>query len=102
MVAPDYPEVMGGEEAALYLRSRLGDVAPLAETLREWSTPSYRKRHAATVETRQTPRGIVAEGTKKRAWSRAALDIYADQIIAEVRRHDPVPEPAGERQEAPA
>ena len=101
-MTPDYPEVMGAEEAALYLRSRLGDVGPLAETLREWSTPSYRKRHAATVEKRQTPMGIVVEGTKKRAWSRGALDTYADAIVAEVRRHDPVPEPAGERQEAPA
>ena len=101
-MAQSHQEVFSAEEASLYLRSRLGDIAPLAETLREWSTPSYRKRHAATVSKRRTPRGIVVEGTKRRAWSRGSLDIFADAIIAEVTRHDPVPEPAGERQEAPA
>ena len=97
-----YPEVMAAEEAVHYLRSRIGDVAPVAETLREWSTPSYRKGHAAVVEKLRIPLGIVVEGTKKRAWSRAALDAYADGIIAAVRRHDPEPGTAGERTDARA
>ena len=85
----NYPEVMGCDEAVMYLRSRIGDLAPVAEVLSQWSTPSYRRTHVEHVERRKVPLGVMVDGTKKRGWSRASLDAYADAVIAQVTANDP-------------
>ena len=81
-----YPEVMAAEDAVLYLRERLGECGPQAETLRTWSQRSHRERHPETIARLKLPIGVVVEGTKKRAWLRESLDTYADAVVAEVRK----------------
>ena len=81
-----YPEIMAADGAVLYLRTRIGDCAPLVETLRTWSMRSYRARHPEVIARIKLPIGVIVEGTKQRAWLRESLDTFADTIIAEVRR----------------
>ena len=75
-----WPEVMGVREAAAYLRTRLGDLAPAESTLSDRSKTSHRDSPAA----RRLPLGVKVPGRKKRAWSRASLDAYADAVIVQV------------------
>ena len=89
--AVGYPEVMGCEEAVRYLRTRIGDLAPVTEVLSQWSTPSYRRSHEELIARRKIPLGIMVEGTKKRGWSKASLDAYADEVIAQVTANDICP-----------
>ena len=83
-----FPEIMGLEESVGYLRTRIGDLAPLAETLRSWTRDSYRARYAEIVAARKLPKGATLYGTKKLAFSRASLDVFADAMVAEVHAND--------------
>ena len=97
-----HPEIMGAEESTAYLRTRIGDCAPMAETLRQWSGVAYRRRYAAVVAERRIPKGVTVPGTKKLAFSKDALDAFADTMIAQVKAGEAVPEPDGKPGEAPA
>ena len=89
--AGGHPEVMGCDEAVLFLRTRIGDLAPVAEVLSQWSTPSYRKSHEDLIARRKIPLGVMVEGTKKRGWSKTSLNAYADEVIAQVTANDICP-----------
>ena len=82
------PEVMGLQEAVMYLRTRIGDLAPSESYLSDQSKPSKDRSEA------RFPRGVRVRGIKKLAWSREALDAYADEVIAQVKARQQLQEAA--------
>ena len=80
----EHPEAMTGEEAAMYLRDRIGHLAPNSETLHTWSRKAWRAKNAAVVQALSIPAGVSLIGLRKKGWLKTSLDAFADSVIAAI------------------
>ena len=90
----EQPTIMATADAAEYLRRRVGSLAPTETTMAGWARPSWRATNQALIAERSIPIGVKVPGTGKVGWMRAALDRYADALIAHVRTETGEPETA--------
>lgn len=82
------PRIMGTENAALYLKMAMGDIAPALSTLKQWAKPSWRAANAELVRVQKLPKAHKRPGKNGRViWSKDTLDKYIDETAAIATRH---------------